>query len=158
MKCVSILVCAVSLGFLILAQAYIWIGRTWRTWNKPMGWHTRVSGAFVALFFVYAPVSLWRVWDEMGKIGGNKEIPDPFRPELYAYVIFWLFAPPLWFFLDYFSIASGFISDPARPADNSPQWDRDAYLKTTKDYADLASKIWGAVLLFISSWWTSSPA
>ena len=45
------------------------------------------------------------------------------------------FLPLLWFFLDYFSVASGFVLNP-------PQ----NYLKTTKDYADLASKIWAAVL------------
>jgi hypothetical protein len=104
-----------------------------RTWSVPIGLHTWVGSIFVGIFFLYAVVSLLRVWNQVGL---NHNITDKFRPELYAYVIFWLFVPPLWFFLDYFSIDSGFVC----------ALNKEDYLKKTKDYADLASKIWAAVL------------
>jgi hypothetical protein len=129
---VSIVVCVLSLVLLIFSQACIWIGRMFYTWSVPIDLHTWVSSIVVGLFFLYAPLSLWRVW---WKVRSDKKITDKFWPELCAYAIFWLFAPPLWFFLDYFSVASAFVRDLP-----------DGYLNTTKDSADFGSKIWAAVL------------
>ena len=54
-------------------------------------------------------------------------------------IVFWTLGPPLWFFLEYFLLDRGCIAVPD-PAG------KDAFLKSIKDYADYASKIWAGVL------------
>jgi hypothetical protein len=62
-----------------------------------------------------------------------------FQNELMGYILFWVFVPPLWFFLEYYAFDNGFIVDPAmaQPGNNR--------LQKIKDYADYASKIWLAL-------------
>jgi len=54
-------------------------------------------------------------------------------------IVFWALGPPLWFFLEYFMLDRGWIKVPDAAS-------KDAFLKSIKDYADYASKIWAAVL------------
>jgi hypothetical protein len=73
-------------------------------------------------------------------IPGN--LDQKFVPELMAYSIFWVLAPPMWFFLEYFAAESDCISDLPRS---------DGNLKIIKDYADYASKVWAGVLALLAA-------
>jgi hypothetical protein len=70
-----------------------------------------------------------------------KNLDPEFLRELIAYSIFWVLVPPIWFFVEYFAVESGCIQDFKTP-DN---------LKTIKDYADYASKIWAGVLALLAA-------
>jgi hypothetical protein len=76
-------------------------------------------------------------------------------PELISYSIFWILAPPIWFFLEYFAVESAWINglpqhlDGIFPNNDVEKTERLAYLKTVKDYADYASKIWAGVLALL---------
>ena len=65
-------------------------------------------------------------------------------------IVFWTLGPPLWFFLEYFMLDRGWIKVPD-PAG------KDAFLKSIKDYADYASKIWAAVLAAVLFLYTKKP-
>ena len=65
-------------------------------------------------------------------------------------IVFWALGPPLWFFLEYFMLDRSWIKVPD-PAD------KDAFLKSIKDYADYASKIWAAVLAAVLFLYTKKP-
>jgi hypothetical protein len=54
-------------------------------------------------------------------------------------IVFWTLGPPLWFFLEYDMMDRGWIEIPTSAA-------KETFLKSIKDYADYASKIWAAVL------------
>jgi len=72
-------------------------------------------------------------------------IRDPtgeFLAELMAYSVFWVLAPPIWFFIEYFAVESNCIAGLPKSAAN---------LKTIKDYADYASKIWAGVLALLGA-------
>jgi len=58
----------------------------------------------------------------------------------YAAVVFWVLGPPLWFFVEYLCLDSGWIGLPATSPDKAEA------LQSTRTYADYASKIWAAVL------------
>jgi hypothetical protein len=68
-------------------------------------------------------------------------IPDSFVRELIAISIFWITAPPTWFFVEYYAADSGCIGDEG-------EWDEDD-TKNLKNYADYASKIWAGVLALL---------
>ena len=57
-------------------------------------------------------------------------------------ILFWTVGPPLWFFGEYWGLDRGIIGLPANE-------DKETCLKSIKDYADYASKIWAAVLAFL---------
>ena len=65
-------------------------------------------------------------------------------------IVFWALGPPRWFFLEYFMLDRGLIKVPD-PAG------KDAFLKSIKDYADYASKIWAAVLAAVLFLYTKKP-
>jgi hypothetical protein len=71
-----------------------------------------------------------------------RHLDQEFLLELIAYSIFWVLAPPIWFFAEYLAVKSdcvnGFSPDPA-------------HLKEIKDYADYASKIWAGVLALLAA-------
>jgi hypothetical protein len=60
-----------------------------------------------------------------------------------AVIILWTLVPPLWFFGEYWLLEHGILFD--RP----PNEDKETFLKSIKDYADYASKIWAAVLAIL---------
>ena len=66
---------------------------------------------------------------------------DPSRSRSVWEIVFWALGPPLWFFLEYFALDRGWVKVPV-----SDPAGKDAFLKSIKDYADYASKIWAAVL------------
>ena len=57
-------------------------------------------------------------------------------------ILFWGLGPPLWFFAEYFWLDRGWVSLPAGA-------NKDEFLKSVKEYADYASKIWAAVLAVV---------
>ncbi|HEX8835693.1 MAG TPA: hypothetical protein VF748_02060 [Candidatus Acidoferrum sp.] len=69
-------------------------------------------------------------------------------------IIFWTVVPPAWFFFEYWIFDSEkLIERPRDSATNQPVA-KERFLKSLKDYADYASKIWAAilaVLLFLSA-------
>ena len=69
-------------------------------------------------------------------------------------IIFWTVVPPAWFFFEYWIFDSEkLIERPRDSATNQPVA-KERFLKSLKDYADYATKIWAAilaVLLFLSA-------
>ena len=65
-------------------------------------------------------------------------------------IVFWALGPPLWFFLEYFALDRGWVKVPDPAA-------KDAFLKSIKDYADYASKIWAAVLAAVLFLYAKKP-
>ena len=63
------------------------------------------------------------------------------KREFGGYLGFWVLVPPVWFFLEYFAVASDDIIGFAGTPDN---------LKQIKDFADYASKIWAAIVTFLT--------
>lgn len=57
-------------------------------------------------------------------------------------ILLWTVLPPLWFFIEYWALDHGYIALP--PGEN-----KETFLKSIKDYADYASKIWAAVLAIL---------
>src|SRR5713101_2220573 len=55
-------------------------------------------------------------------------------------LILWTLVPPLWFFVEYWLLEHGTCVH--RPSGEH----KETFLKSIKDYADYASKIWAAVL------------
>jgi len=55
----------------------------------------------------------------------------------------WTLGPPLWFFAEYWLLEHG--EHVERPASEH----KEAFLRTIRDYADYASKIWAAVLAIL---------
>jgi hypothetical protein len=61
-----------------------------------------------------------------------------YRAEVAIYVAFWLLAPPLWFFLEYYAFECGAVP----PPENCSRRNHLAHLRA---YADYSSKIWAAL-------------
>jgi hypothetical protein len=90
-------------------------------------------GAFVILFAILTVCRVASaVYYSMAK-------EDFFRRELIGYTVFWLFFPPMWFFLEYYAIDTGVVRLP-------PKTNLKDTLEGIKIYADFASKVWAAVL------------
>jgi hypothetical protein len=85
----------------------------------------------------YAVYCAYRI---LGAVSEYGKISDEFRPEYVGYLMFWVLAPPLWFFLEFYAAEQGCFSG----LFESPEKKADA-LKMIKDYSDFASKIWAAV-------------
>jgi hypothetical protein len=119
-----------SIVFFVVLVTRIWQGRL--TISRARFEHFRM---YLAIFAAaYAAYCVWRFAE---KIDIGKPIPPDFKYELIAYSIFWVLAPPIWFFVEYFAVANNCIV--GFPGD-------DPNLKKIKDYADYASKVWAAVL------------
>jgi len=65
-------------------------------------------------------------------------------------IIFWTVVPPAWFFFEYWIFDNEKLIN--RPLDNSTNQPvaKEKFLKSLKDYADYASKIWGAILVVLT--------
>lgn len=121
------------LGFLVIA---VWNIRL----KTDIGTYRRLRSFAAFRTPVHAVVSIYRLSVE---IAIPRTLEKPFVPELLGYLVFWVLVPPVWFFFEYFAVASDAIAG----YDSSEQ-----NLKRVKDYADFASKIWAAVvavLLFL---------
>jgi len=65
-------------------------------------------------------------------------------------IIFWTVIPPAWFLFEYWIFDSEKLIK--RPLDSSTNQTvaKEKFLKSLKDYADYASKIWGAILVVLT--------
>jgi hypothetical protein len=120
----------ILLAFLIIAAwtRRLKIGETCYRWLRSLA-------AF--LVSVHALIAIYRLATE---IAIPRSLEITFVSELIGYLVFWLLVPPIWFFFEYFAVASDAIVG----IDSS-----ETNLKRIKDYADLASKIWAAVVTIL---------
>jgi hypothetical protein len=149
----------VVLASLVLS---IWQGWRWLTWLTISLDQFHSVRKVLALFaVVYAIICAWRL---IKNVALPRDLHEQFLPELIAISIFWVLAPPIWFFVEYFAVENDRITNLPRAAD-PPAPDAPAnqaaaalaaneaakakYLKTIKDYADYASKIWAGVLALL---------
>jgi hypothetical protein len=108
----------------------------WRGWFGMTYDHFRTLRGFFAIIVpVYAVICLLRL-----TLFTPPKLTDSFNPELIAYSIFWVLAPPTWFFVEYFAVQIGWVTGIE---------DRDNKAKTIKDYADYASKIWAGLVVLL---------
>jgi len=135
----SVVVCILAMAALVILVGLIWQGRL-RGRISYVGFvHFRKYLAiFAALYAIYCG---WRLIINVAIPG---TLAPNFVPELIFLSIFWVLAPPIWFFVEYFAVESGWIS--GLPENKT---DKAEYLKTIKDYADYASKIWAGVLALL---------
>jgi hypothetical protein len=99
--------------------------------------YQRVRGILAAVLAVIGIVAIWL----QGSLGNtfNK-----------VAIIFWTVVPPAWFFFEYWIFDSEKLIN--RPLDSSTAQPvpKEKFLKSLKDYADYASKIWGAILVVLT--------
>ena len=57
----------------------------------------------------------------------------------YFVVFFWVLGPPLWFLAEYYALDQEFVQ-------GDPDLSKREMLESAKNYAEYASKVWGAVL------------
>ena len=95
-------------------------------------------------------------------VGSHTADPWYRVPLLVALVLFWGLFPPCWFFVEYLSFDKGAFQFPtdlqaaiaAAEAKNDMKTVNElkgAFMTTTKTYADLAAKVWGAVGLALGT-------
>jgi hypothetical protein len=131
------LVCVICLIALCLLVLWIW-----------EGWlHKRIHVSTFRKFRKYlaalaAIIAIFCIGRLSFKVGSRGSLDQEFVAELMAYSVFWVLAPPIWFFIEYFAVESNCIDGLPKSAAN---------LKTIKDYADYASKIWASVLALLGA-------
>jgi hypothetical protein len=126
----------ISLAFFGLLVVLIWCGCFRRKVSLNCFRDSRMVLAFLAV--AYAG---WFVFRLIPNVPLPKHLDPEFLRELIAYSIFWVLVPPIWFFVEYFAVESKWID--GLPDNIEPN------LKTIKDYADYASKIWAGVLALL---------
>ena len=97
-----------------------------------------VRGILAAVLAIIGIVTIWLfVNASQGSLGNtfNK-----------VAIVFWTVVPPAWFFFEYWIFDSEKLIE--RPFDSST--DKEKFLKSLKDYADYASKIWAAILVVLT--------
>jgi hypothetical protein len=131
-RAVGVGVCIASILFILVLVVIIW-----------QGWLAdRISRAFFEDFRKYLAIfvavyAMYCVWRFIANITIGEPLPREFAFELIAYSIFWILAPPMWFFVEYFAVANNCITGFQGTDEN---------LKKIKDYADYASKVWAALV------------
>jgi hypothetical protein len=136
-RAVAIWISIVSMIGLALLVMGIWEGLFYQSIPDNVFHEFRKRlGILVMLYAIYCG---WRLTT---KVAIPRDLNQDFVPELVAYSIFWVLAPPIWFFVEYFAVASNSIVNlPGNPLNRA----------VIKDYADYASKIWAGVLaLFLA--------
>jgi H+/Cl- antiporter ClcA len=131
-KYYSILACLVGLAALAVLTVLVWAEKL-HLGVRPYRC-ARTLG--VVLISMHAAVAVWRLTRNVAL----QALDPKFIPELIGYLAFWLLFPPLWFFLEYYAVDSGAI-------DGVPRAEAD--MKRMKDYTDLASKVWAAVIAIL---------
>ncbi len=102
----------------------------------------KVVRLLVAVFtIVYAGFTGWQLYVAAQTHG---ELSDEVKLLLIGFFIFWVLAPPAWFFLEYFAFDNKCITHLHRTKKDDEV--REAELKRIKNYGDYASKIWAAVV------------
>ena len=94
-----------------------------------------VRGILAAVLIIFGIVAIWFFaspsqdsWGNFNKVA----------------IIFWTVVPPAWFFFEYLTFDTENLIE--RPLINNQEVDKERFLKSLKDYADYASKIWAAIL------------
>jgi hypothetical protein len=192
-----------SLGILAFFVLSIWNGWPDRVSDTSFRWFRKILAILVA---AYAGWCAFRLINNVAiprSLGAVSLAPGLVR-EVIAYSIFWVLAPPIWFFVEYFAIENDWITPvgpnaaanaadvakenafaaagaahlaatnpaevdthnalidasdalvdaanaliAARDAIGGAANDKEKKLKTIKDYADYASKIWAGVLALL---------
>jgi len=129
--------CFVSMIALGILVASIWEG--WFAERISLDQFLGLRKILAIVLVVYAIYCAWRLIRSVKTPG---PLTREFVRELIAYSIFWVLEPPIWFFVEYFAVQSDWIG-------GLPWLDKEEYLKTIKDYADYASKIWAGVLALL---------
>jgi hypothetical protein len=96
-----------------------------------------VRGILAAVLAIIGIVAIWLVadpsqgslWNTFNKVA----------------IIFWTVVPPAWFFFEYWIFDSEKLIKRPLEGTNQPVA-KERFLKSLKDYADYASKIWAAIL------------
>jgi hypothetical protein len=155
----SLVFCVVSILGLSIFVILIWAEAAWAHIHFDKFRRARMKLAGFAA--VYA---LWCFWRLTENVAMPRELHPEFVPELIAISVFWVLAPPIWFFVEYFAVErdritnlSGAVDLPAAgaPANElaaalaTNEAAKAKYLKTIKEYADYASKIWAGVLALL---------
>src|SRR5947207_3002983 len=96
----------------------------------------RLRATLATLLILYAINVIWRF--ATAAPGSLKRASSALE------VIFWTLVPSAWFFFEYWAI------DHRKYIDLPPGEDKEKFLKSIKDYADYASKIWAAVLAVLT--------
>jgi hypothetical protein len=130
-------ICALSLAILLTGVGLIWSGSLSQKLLSEKGFRNLRMGLTV-LAAIYAGYCAWRL---IFNVAIPMNLDREFAPELIAYSIFWVLLPPIWFFIAYFAVESRWISGLPDNIENK--------LKTIRDYADYASKIWAGVLALL---------
>jgi len=127
------LICLVSLGGLIIIALMIWFGCFGPISLNTFHGTRLVLAISAVVYGIYSAVRL------VANVKPGQPLPVTFVPELIALSTFWILVPPVWFFLEYFAVANNCIRD----------FPPDPNLKSVKDYADYASKVWAGVLALL---------
>ena len=128
-------VCFASLGAMMVISLLIWKELLPKI-SLNVFHRTRLGLAIFAIgYAVYSGARM------VANVKPGTDIPKEFIPELTAYVAFWVLVPPAWFFLEYFAVANDCIAGFPGGCEKN--------LKSVKDHADYASKIWAGVLALL---------
>ena len=130
-------VCILCLIALCLLVLWIWEGWLYKRISLSSFRKSRMCLAALA-----AIIAIFCIGRLIFKVGSRGSLDQEFLAELMAYSVFWVLAPPIWFFIEYFAVESNCIDGLPKSATN---------LKTIKDYADYASKIWAGVLALLGA-------
>jgi hypothetical protein len=130
-------VCAVALGLLTLLVVLISSKRPKVSYKCFHGF--QIGATIFAAFYA--------VWCAARLILNVVVIPANFDQtfivnELIPYIIVWVLAPPIYFFAEYQAVENNCIEGFSNSKEN---------LKTVKDYADNASKVWAGVLALLAA-------
>jgi len=120
---------AVALGCLAGGVLAVWIDLC----HVSIETYKVFRGIAACLVSIYALVSVGRL--------ASKPLDAAHKLEVGGYLGFWVLVPPVWFFLEYFAVASNRIIGFESTSEN---------LKKIKDFADYASKIWAAIVTFLT--------
>ncbi len=141
----SFWVAIIALAILLLCAALVWTGTAKVTFSTFKNLRLGVA----VLTIVYAVITVWQLIPAA-------ENPTALSPAakslLIGFLIFWVLAPPAWFFFEYFAFESEWITElPAAPGPlpagaNAQAEARKVQLQRVKNYADYASKVWAAVV------------
>jgi hypothetical protein len=133
-KYITIEIAVIGSGVLVLLIAAAWLGLGNVSVRLYRGFRALVAVAAT----VYAAISIYRIATQ---VAIPQNLNEVFVPELIGYIILWVLAPPLWFFFEFLAANTKWVTGLATTADE---------LKLVKDYSDLASKIWAAVLAILA--------
>ena len=96
-----------------------------------------VRGSLAAVLAIIGIVAIWLVEDpSQGSLGNTFDK---------IAIIFWTVVPPAWFFFEYWIFDSEKLIKRPLEGTNQPVA-KEKFLKSLKEYADYASKIWAAIL------------